>query len=379
MGAFYQYSFTMTFLKILIFFISTNFLSVLSSNSCFNEGKTWITDGQLDFIPGVTSAQDCVKMCFENNDCNGYTWFGDINVRFKNVCTLFKTLEQEYECSDCISGIKPDLETCTCEQKNGQCSISDNFIAASHSESEFDCFLKCSAIKECKYYTWFSLQNEEVRQECLLFSSCDSVDSCSIGCYIGGVDCGDEPPVTTTPAPVTTTPAPTTTKPVPTTTKPVPTTPSPTTTSTTTPRTWNVCDDIIDMGVNILHEADRSVENDRGPQYCDKTNIRESNSRNILKSSPDWKGPGWDQIKNPAGIQLSEEVVEPYHCSTSGTGWLNGPHPEILGQTVEMQVCFNSGGEDCKWLTTVQVRNCGHFFLYYLEDVPYCPLRYCAK
>ena len=54
-------------------------------------------------------------------------------------------------------------------------------MAASHSESEFDCFLKCSAIKECKYYTWFSLQNEEVRQECLLFSSCDSVDSCSTG------------------------------------------------------------------------------------------------------------------------------------------------------------------------------------------------------
>ena len=141
-----------------------------------------------------------------------------------------------------------------------------------------------------------------------------------IGCYIGGVDCGDEPPVTTTPAPTTT--------------KPAPTTPSPTTTSTTTPRTWNVCDDIIDMGVNILHEADRSVENDRGPQYCDKTNIRESYSKNILKSSPDWKGPGWYQIKNPAGTQLSEEVVEPYHCSTSGTGWLNGPHPEILGQTV---------------------------------------------
>ena len=78
----------------------------------------------------------------------------------------------------------------------------------------------------------------------------------------------------------------------------------------------------------------QAVENDRGPQYCDKTNIRESNSRNILKSSPDWKGPGWYQIKKPAGIQLPEEVVEPYHCSTSATGWLNGPHPDILGQTI---------------------------------------------
>merc|ERR1712241_1543996 len=264
-------------------------------------------------------------------------------------------------------------ETCTCEPKSGQCSISDNFISAVHSESEFDCFLKCSANKECKYYTWFSMENEAIHQECLFFSNCDSVDPCSAGCYIGGVDCGNEPPMptTTSPAPTTSTPAPTTTTPA-----PAPTTPSPTTTSTTTPRTWNVCGDVEH---NILHEADRNVENDRGPQYCDKTSIRESNSRNILKSSPDWKGPGWYRINNPAGSQLSEEVVEPYHCSTSGTGWLNGPHPEILGQTIEMQVCFNSAGNNCKWLTTVQVRNCGHYFLYYLEDVPYCPLRYCAK
>ena len=31
---------------------------------------------------------------------------GDDITRFKNVCTLFVTLEDEYECSDCISGTK---------------------------------------------------------------------------------------------------------------------------------------------------------------------------------------------------------------------------------------------------------------------------------
>ena len=116
---------------------------------------------------------------------------------------------------------------------------------------------------------------------------------------------------------------------------------------------------------------DRNVNNDVGPQYCDKTNN--------LKSSPDWKGPGWYRMKNPAGLQLSEEPIEPYHCGTSATGWLNGPHPTQLGQTVGMQVCFNGGGSECQWITSIQVKNCGNFFLYYLEDAPYCPLRYCAK
>ena len=53
---------------------------------------------------------------------------------------------------------KAALDTCICDQMSGQCSIGENnLLAATHSESEFDCFLQCSAIEQCKYYTWFSL------------------------------------------------------------------------------------------------------------------------------------------------------------------------------------------------------------------------------
>ena len=34
----------------------------------------------------------------------------------------------------------------------------------------------------------------------------------------------------------------------------------------------------------------------------------------------------------PAGTQLSEGIVDTYHCGTSATGWLNGTHPTILGK-----------------------------------------------
>ena len=71
--------------------------------------------------------------------------------------------------------------------------------------------------------------------------------------------------------------------------------------------------------VLTLDDAKRNVENDRAPYYCDRI----SNDRRF-KASPDWKGPGWYRMKSPAGLQLSEEPVLPYHCSTSGTGWLNG-------------------------------------------------------
>ena len=103
--------------------------------------------------------------------------------RFKDVCTLFENLATgDYECSDCISGEKQDLETCICDQKEGECSINDdNLITWAHSESELDCFLVCSAMKDCKYYNWFSSDNEEIHQQCLLLSSCESVDSCTSG------------------------------------------------------------------------------------------------------------------------------------------------------------------------------------------------------
>ena len=57
-----------------------------------------------------------------------------------------------------------------------------------------------------------------------------------------------------------------------------------------------------------------------------------------------------------------------------------GPHPDQLGETVGMQACFNgpSGDDECQWLTSIQVKNCGNFYLYKLEDTPYCPLRYCS-
>ena len=106
--------------------------------------------------------------------------------RFRDVCTLFENLTiGDYECSDCISGKKQDLETCMCDQKEGECLFNnDNFITWAHSESELDCFLVCSAMKDCKYYNWFSSENEEIHQQCLLLSSCDSVDSCTSGTYI---------------------------------------------------------------------------------------------------------------------------------------------------------------------------------------------------
>ena len=71
------------------------------------------------------------------------------------------------------------------------------------------------------------------------------------------------------------------------------------------------------------------------------------------------------RINGPAGTQLSEEIVEIYHCGTSATGWLNGTHPTVFNEIVDRNVCFHSiNGDPCLYQSAVQILNCGEFYLY---------------
>ena len=58
-------------------------------------------------------------------------------------------------------------------------------------------------------------------------------------------------------------------------------------------------------------------------------------------------------------------------------GWLNGLHPEVIGEIVDLQVCFKVN-RDCDYHNLVQVMNCGEFYLYHFFDTPLCNMRYCA-
>jgi len=100
---------------------------------------------------------------------------------------------------------------------------------------------------------------------------------------------------------------------------------------------------------------------------------------NAYSTSPDWKGPGWYRITEPAGSRIPEYSPGQLHCGTHASGWLNGTHPAVPGQQQDMKVCFNWSGNACMWSINVVVRNCGGYFVYKLPDTPVCYLRYCAE
>ena len=113
--------------------------------------------------------------------------------------------------------------------------------------------------------------------------------------------------------------------------------------------------------------------NDGNEELCDDDDASESNQ------SPDWQGPSWYRITGQAGTKIPENPVNSEHCHTHSTGWLHGEHPTIVGETVVSEVCFNLQGDKCWRRTEIQIKHCGGYFLYYLENTPGCNLRYCSQ
>ena len=111
-------------------------------------------------------------------------------------------------------------------------------------------------------------------------------------------------------------------------------------------------------------EADRSVLFPKGqPVYkCDRDTLV----------------PGWYRFNGTAGSKMPSYCVATYRCNTHATGWLNGTHPTLQEGMVSRNVCFHWDNNCCRWTVSIQVRNCGLFFVYKLVNPVNCKLRYCV-
>ena len=85
------------------------------------------------------------------------------------------------------------------------------------------------------------------------------------------------------------------------------------------------------------------------------------------------------RITGLAGTKIAEVIVSHNHCNTYGAGWLVGQHPSNVNETISAPMCFSGYNDECWSHTTIDIRNCGDFYLYYLEDVPGCYMRYCTE
>ena len=110
-----------------------------------------------------------------------------------------------------------------------------------------------------------------------------------------------------------------------------------------------------------LNSGDRKITYSTRGHYCDNR-----------------IGPGWFRFEGSAGTRMPTSCPPTRRCRTSATGWLNGGHPTVADGQVSRTVCFHWSGSCCNWSTSIKVRNCGLYYVYYFSGTPACYLRYCG-
>ncbi|XP_078382533.1 uncharacterized protein LOC144665216 isoform X1 [Oculina patagonica] len=123
------------------------------------------------------------------------------------------------------------------------------------------------------------------------------------------------------------------------------------------------------------------------PTECQNYQTLSDASRKVTNGNQffcdDRLATGWYRFQGAAGSRMPTSCPPDQRCGSSATGWLNGGHPAVADGRVSRQVCFHHLSNCCKfpnsiWSKSIQVRNCGSFYVYYLTSTPGCHLRYCG-
>ena len=84
------------------------------------------------------------------------------------------------------------------------------------------------------------------------------------------------------------------------------------------------------------------------------------------------------RFEGAAGTRMPTSCPPKQRCNTHASGWLNGAHPTVADGQVTRTVCFHWGSNCCNWSSSVNVINCGDYYVYYITGTPTCSLRYCS-
>ena len=91
-------------------------------------------------------------------------------------------------------------------------------------------------------------------------------------------------------------------------------------------------------------------------------------------------GPRWFRFQGSAGTRMPTSCTSYKRCNTHYTGWLYGGHPSVADGQVTRTVYFRSSSNCYYSSTSIKVRNCGSYYVYYLNGTPgnNCYFRFCG-
>ena len=89
-------------------------------------------------------------------------------------------------------------------------------------------------------------------------------------------------------------------------------------------------------------------------------------------------GPRWVRFEGAGGTEIPTAPVPTSHCTTSATGWYSGVMPSSPDTTTSGTACFKWNQGDCAFNNSIQVTNCGSYYVYYLSAPTTGGMRYCT-
>ncbi|XP_033742341.1 uncharacterized protein LOC117328865 [Pecten maximus] len=89
----------------------------------------------------------------------------------------------------------------------------------------------------------------------------------------------------------------------------------------------------------------------------------------------------WYRFVGEAGGDLTNnsESVEHHGCGTYYPLWMDGQIPDVAEGIVHRNVCMKSIFSRCHRSSTIQVKNCCSYRVYYLHSATLCPSSYCVS
>jgi len=87
---------------------------------------------------------------------------------------------------------------------------------------------------------------------------------------------------------------------------------------------------------------------------------------------------GWYRFQGAAGTKMVTTCPPQFRCGAAYPVWLSGGHPTVAEGKVTRNVCINKGGNCWYDLLSIQLKNCGSYYIYKLLYPGDCPARYCS-
>ena len=87
---------------------------------------------------------------------------------------------------------------------------------------------------------------------------------------------------------------------------------------------------------------------------------------------------GWYRFQGAAGTQMVTTCPSMNRCGAIFTGWLSNGHPTVTEGIVFRIVCFRKFTDCCKEKVTIQVKNCGSYYIYKWYGPQSAQSRYCG-